>query len=81
MFGLKTSKISLFSDTKKLEKDIDEFVNILSEVGLAFKSIVRTYLTHSKNGNFDEMVEKVTEMEVRQIQSQKRLNTLCMRKL
>ena len=56
MFGLKTSKISLFSDTKKLEKDIDEFVNILSEVGLAFKSIVRTYLTHSKNGNFDEMV-------------------------
>ena len=63
MFGLKTSKISLFSDTKKLEKDIDEFVNILSEVGLAFKSIVRTYLTHSKNGNFDEMVEKVTEME------------------
>jgi len=36
MFNLKNNKLSMFSDTKKLEKDIDEFVNILSEVGLAF---------------------------------------------
>ena len=45
MFNIKNNKISLFGDTKKLEKDIDEFVNILSEVGLAFKSIVRGYLS------------------------------------
>ena len=61
MFGLKSS--SLFSDTKKLEREIDEFVDILSEVGLVFKSIVPTYLNHSANGKFDEMVEKVKEME------------------
>ena len=61
MFGLKSS--SLFSDTKKLEREIDGFVDILSEVGLVFKNIVPTYLSHSANGKFEEMVEKVKEME------------------
>ena len=61
MFGLKSN--SLFSDTKKLEREIDGFVDILSEVGLVFKSIVPTYLNHSANGKFEEMVEKVKDME------------------
>ena len=61
MFGLKSA--SLFGDTKKLEREIDEFVDIVSEVGLVFKSIVPTYLNHSANGKFEEMVEKVKEME------------------
>ncbi len=65
MFNLKNNKLSMFSDTKKLEKDIDEFVNILSEVGLAFKSIVKRYLSHSTDENFVSMLEKVTEMESR----------------
>ena len=56
MFGLKST--SLFGETKKLEREIDEFVDILSEVGLVFKSIIPTYLTHSANGKFDEMVKK-----------------------
>ncbi len=60
MFGLKSS--SLFSDTKKLEREIDGFVDILSEVGLVFKNIVPTYLNHSANRKFDEMVEKVKEI-------------------
>ena len=53
MFGLKSS--SLFNDTKKLEREIDGFVDILSEVGLVFKSIVPTYLNHSANSKFDEL--------------------------
>ena len=57
MFGLKST--SLFGETKKLEREIDEFVDILSEVGLVFKSIIPTYLNGSANGKFDEMVEKV----------------------
>ena len=61
MFGL--NKSSLFSDTKKLEREIDGFVDILSEVGLVFKSVVPTYLNYSANGKFEEMVEKVKEME------------------
>ena len=63
MFNLRSSKLSLFGDTKNLEKDIDEFVNILSEVGLSFKSIVKRYLSHSTDENFEAMLEKVTEME------------------
>ena len=61
MFGLKSA--SLFGETKKLEREIDEFIDIVSEVGLVFKSIVPTYLNHSANGKFEEMVEKVKEME------------------
>ena len=61
MFGLKSS--SLFGETKKLEREIDEFVDILSEVGLVFKSIIPIYLNNSANGKFDEMVEQVKLME------------------
>ena len=61
MFGLKSS--SLFGDTKKLEREIDEFVDILSEVGLVFKSIIPTYLNFSANGKFEEMVDRVKDME------------------
>ena len=61
MFGLKSE--SLFGSTKKLEKEIDEFVDILSEVGLVFKSIVPTYLLNGSDNKFDEMVEQVSEME------------------
>ena len=78
MFGLKSA--SLFGDTKKLEREIDEFVDIVSEVGLVFKSIVPTYLNHSANGKFEEMVEKVKEMKVRQTKLQKMLSILFMKK-
>ena len=65
MLNLKNNKLSLFGSTKNLEKNIDEFVNILSEVGLSFRSIVKRYLTHSTDENFEAMLEKVTEMESR----------------
>ena len=61
MFGLKST--SLFGETKKLEREIDEFVDILSEVGLVFKFIIPTYLSSSANGKFEEMVEQVKLME------------------
>jgi len=61
MFGLKNN--SLFGETKKLEREIDEFVDILSEVGLVFKAIIPTYLKNTNTSKFDEMVEKVRDME------------------
>ena len=61
MFGIKTNY--LFGETKKLEREIDEFVDILSEVGLVFKNITPIYLTNGSSEQFDEMVEKVREME------------------
>ena len=61
MFGIKAN--SLFGETKKLEREIDEFVDILSEVGLVFKNIIPIYLTNGSSEQFDEMVEKVRDME------------------
>ena len=51
MFGIKTN--SLFGETKKLEREIDEFVDILSEVGLVFKGIVPIYLSNGNTDKFD----------------------------
>ena len=61
MFGFKTE--SLFGQTKQLEREIDQFVDILSEVGLVFKSIVSLYLNNGNNDKFDEMVKQVSGME------------------
>ena len=61
MFGFKTE--SLFGQTKQLEREIDQFVDILSEVGLVFKSIVSLYLNNGSADKFDEMVKQVSEME------------------
>ena len=61
MFGFKTE--SLFGQTKQLEREIDQFVDILSEVGLVFKSIVSLYLNNGDIDKFDEMVKQVSEME------------------
>ena len=61
MFGLKSK--SLFSQSKELERQIDEFVNTVSEVGLIFKRAVRDYLSNGSRNNFDEMVEQVSSME------------------
>ena len=61
MFGFKTE--SLFGQTKQLEREIDQFVDILSEVGLVFKSIVSLYLNNGNTDKFDEMVKQVSGME------------------
>jgi len=61
MFGFKTE--SLFGQTKQLEREIDQFVDILSEVGLVFKSIVSLYLNNGNTDKFDELVKQVSEME------------------
>ena len=61
MFGFKTE--SLFGQTKQLEREIDQFVDILSEVGLVFKSIVSLYLNNGNSKKFDGMVEQVRGME------------------
>ena len=52
MFNFKTE--SLFGQTKQLEREIDQFVDILSEVGLLFKSIVSAYLNSGITDKFDK---------------------------
>ena len=61
MFNLKTE--SIFGQTKQLEREIDQFVDILSEVGLVFKTIIPMYLNNGATYKLDEMVKQVSEME------------------
>ena len=61
MFNFKTK--SLFGQSKQLEQQIDQFVDILSEVGLVFKSIITMYLNNGNTDKLDEMVKQVSEME------------------
>ena len=61
MFNFKTK--SLFGQSKQLEQQIDQFVDILSEVGLVFKSIISMYLNNDNTDKFDEMVKQVSGME------------------
>ena len=59
MFGLKSE--SLFSQSKELERQIDEFVNTVSEISLIFKRAIRDYLSNGSGNNFDQMVEQLNQ--------------------
>ena len=61
MFNFKTK--SLFGQSKQLEQQIDQFVDILSEVGPVFKSVIAMYLNNGNTDKLDEMVKQVSEME------------------
>ena len=56
MFGFKTE--SIFGRTKQLEQEIDQFVDIVSEVGLVFKKIVPTFLKEGASDKFNQMVQE-----------------------
>ena len=73
MFGLKSK--SLFSQSKELERQIDEFVNTVSEVGLIFKKAIRDYLSNGSGNNFDKMVEQVSSMESKADKIKKEVET------
>ena len=73
MFGLKSE--SLFSQSKDLERQIDEFVNTVSEVGLILKRAIRHYLSNGSGNNFDEMVEQVSSMESKADKIKKKVET------
>jgi len=61
MFGFKTE--SIFGKTKQLEQEIDQFVDIVSEVGLVFKKAIPTFLSEGVSNKFEQMVKQVSEME------------------
>ena len=61
MFGFKTE--SIFGKTKQLEQEIDQFVDIVSEVGLIFKKAIPTFLSEGASNQFERMVKQVSEME------------------
>ena len=55
--------IRLFRRTRSLEREIDEFLDKLSESALVFKQAVHTYLEHGCSPEFDEMLHHVNKLE------------------
>lgn len=56
-------KLRLFGRTKDLERQIDEFLDKLSESAVMFKLAIKTYLREGANGDFDEKLNAVNTME------------------
>ena len=55
--------IALFRRTHALERQIDEFLDKLSESALVFKAAIKVYLEASANEGFEEKLKQVNELE------------------
>ena len=58
-------QIRIFGRTQALEREIDEFLDKLSQCALLFKLAVRIYLVEGGNGEFEEKKSQVAELESR----------------
>ncbi len=57
--------MALFRSTKALERDIDEFLDNLSQSGLVFKQAVHVFLTEGPTEEFEEKLRRVNDLESR----------------
>lgn len=55
--------LALFRRTKELEREIDDFLNNISEGGLAFRIGVQTYMDHGPTAEFEEKLYRVNALE------------------
>ncbi len=58
-----TKKISLFGRTRALEKEIDDFLDKLSQCSLIFKIAIRVYLDDGCTPDFETKLHDVNKME------------------
>jgi len=58
-----TKKISLFGRTRALEKEIDDFLDKLSQGSLMFKIAIRVYLNDGCTPDFETKLQDVNKME------------------
>ena len=58
-------KATLFSRSRSLEAEIDEFLDKLSESSMTYQIAISSYLTHGPTPAFDEMVQRLAEFESR----------------
>ncbi len=56
----------LFSGTRALENQIDEFLDKVTEAGLVFEKAVATYLAEGVNGAYDSFLDQEQEIESRE---------------
>ncbi len=63
--ALMAKQLSVFRRTRALEKEIDEFMDNLSQSGLAFKRAVKIFLAEGRSTEFEEKLSQVNELESR----------------
>ena len=63
--ALIAKQLSVFRRTKALEREIDEFMDNLSQSGLAFQRAVRIFLAEGRSTEFEEKLSQVNELESR----------------
>ena len=55
----------LFSGTRSLENQIDEFLDKVSEAGMVFGRAIRVYLNHGPSEEFDNFLDQAADIERR----------------
>jgi predicted phosphate transport protein (TIGR00153 family) len=58
-------RLRIFGRTRALEREIDEFLDHLSQCALMFKLAVRIYLIEGGNGEFEQKKQQVVDLESR----------------
>ena len=58
-----TKDFTLFRRTKELENELDDFLNKISEGGLAFRFGVQIYMNHGPTEEFEEKLYHVNSLE------------------
>jgi len=55
--------IAMFGKVKALEGRIDEMLNTLSQAGMQFEQLVKRYLTHGADEEFEAQCQKLKDLE------------------
>ena len=55
----------LFSGTRSLENQIDEFLDKVSEAGMVFGRAMRVYLSHGASADYDDFLDQAADIERR----------------
>jgi predicted phosphate transport protein (TIGR00153 family) len=55
--------IAMFGKVKALEGRIDEMLNTLSQAGMLFEQLVKRYLAHGADKEFEEQCQKLKDLE------------------
>lgn len=68
-------KVTLFSRSRELEAEIEEFLENISESALIYKMALVIYLHHGANSDFDEKLTHVCDMETRNDTLRRKIET------
>lgn len=62
---MQTKRLNVFGRTLRLEREMDEFLDRVSEAGIIFKKGVASYLEGGISAEFEILIEKISDLESR----------------